>query len=526
MTIEPEFPRQPANSLAAGVQRGVESAFRFVRPPRLLAEIDHQGVLARVEGESGWSNRYAFMVLMSAGIAILGLLLSSPAVIIGAMLVSPLMGPIIGLGFAIAVFDWAEVRKSVAALAAGALIAIAFAAAIVFLSPLTDRTPEIMARTRPSLFDLLVAVFSALAGGYATVRGRGETIVGVAIATALMPPLAVVGFGLATADWPVFSGALALFVTNFVAIALSATVMAKFYGFGSHLSPEQSRMQGWAILGVFLVLAVPLGISLRQIAWETLFTRTAREVIAAEFGREARIDSLEPDFYGRPVELRAVVLTPTFKANAVERLTAALEARLDTPFTLSLHQVVLDQDPRAIRAAIEPVRASALDLAAAGLRDQLALLTGATDITLDRDSRRALVRLPPGESLPLGEIRRLEARLAARHPEWEVRLVPPLAPLPPILFAAGSAEPDQQAIDTLGWALARWKIPSVRVVGRAASDEPPGLARDRAEAVAEGLERSGVMASVDARPADAGSRAEEREKGLAAARSAGISLLP
>lgn len=519
MNLEVPSGRQPANSPGARLQRLLEQGFRAIRPPNLVDEIDHPSVLARVEADAGWSNRYAFMVLMSAGIAILGLLLSSPAVIIGAMLISPLMGPIIGLGFAIAVFDWAEVRKSFTALVAGALLAIAFAAAIVFLSPLTDRTPEIMARTRPNLFDLLVAVFSALAGGYATVRGRGETIVGVAIATALMPPLAVVGFGLATADWSVFTGALTLFVTNFVAIALSATVMAKFYGFGSHLSPEQSRAQGWALLGVFLVLAVPLGFSLRQIAWETLFTRTTREVIAAEFGREARIESLEPDFYGRPVELRAVVLTPSFRPDAVERLTAALDERLDTAFRLSLHQVVLDQDPRALRTALaESARPSLADLVATSLRDQLMLVTGVSDVTVDRDSRQALVRLPAGATMPLAELRRLEARLRTRHPEWEVQLVPPLAPLPPLAFARDSAEPDGEAVDTLGWALARWKMPMARVVGFHASDEPAALALARAEAVAEGLTRSGVTATADAAPLDAAARAEERELGLAARR--------
>ena len=84
---------------------------------RLIADVDHVAVLARVQSDGRFTNRYAFMVLMSAGIAILGLLLSSPAVVIGAMLVSPLMGPIIGLGFALAVLDWTEVRRSLAAIA-------------------------------------------------------------------------------------------------------------------------------------------------------------------------------------------------------------------------------------------------------------------------------------------------------------------------------------------------------------------------------------------------------------------------
>ena len=104
-------------------------------------------------------------------------------------------------------------------LAWGTLMAIVLCALVVFFSPLQEITSEIAARTRPNLFDLGVAVFSALAGAYAMIRGREGTIVGVAIATALMPPLAVVGFGLATANWLVFSGALLLYITNLMAIA-------------------------------------------------------------------------------------------------------------------------------------------------------------------------------------------------------------------------------------------------------------------------------------------------------------------
>ena len=164
----------------------------------VVASVDHAGVLEKVRGEAAWNGRYVFMVLMSAGIAVLGLLLSSPAVVIGAMLISPLMGPIIGLGFGLATFDGDEIRRSGMALALGTVIAVGFTALLVLLSPLQNVTSEIAARTRPNLFDLLVALFSALAGAYAMIRGREGTVVGVAIATALMPPLAVVGFGLAT----------------------------------------------------------------------------------------------------------------------------------------------------------------------------------------------------------------------------------------------------------------------------------------------------------------------------------------
>ncbi|HVU31305.1 MAG TPA: DUF389 domain-containing protein, partial [Sphingomicrobium sp.] len=199
----------------------------------VIAGVDHAAVVQRVYEDSGWSSHFAVMTLLSAGIAILGLLLSSPAVVIGAMLISPLMGPIIGLGFGIATFDWREIRRSLIPLAIGIGLALLFCAVIVLLSPLQTVTSEISSRTRPNLFDLLVALFSGLAGTYAMIRGRHGAIVGVAIATALMPPLAVVGFGLATADWDVLAGSALLFLTNLVTISAAAAVLARIYGFAA-----------------------------------------------------------------------------------------------------------------------------------------------------------------------------------------------------------------------------------------------------------------------------------------------------
>jgi uncharacterized hydrophobic protein (TIGR00271 family) len=204
---------------------------------RGIRSIDHMEVVDHVHEEGGLSGRYLFMTAMSCGIAILGLLLSSPAVIIGAMLISPLMGPIMLMGFSLSILELKALRESIVSLAVGTGLALATSFLIVFLSPLTDVTPEILARTRPNFFDLLVAVFSGLAGGYAVIHRKGETIVGVAIATALMPPLAVVGYGLATAQFQIAAGAFFLYMTNLLAIALSVTVLSRFYGFGERHSP-------------------------------------------------------------------------------------------------------------------------------------------------------------------------------------------------------------------------------------------------------------------------------------------------
>ena len=207
---------------------------------RGIRSIDHMEVVDHVHEEGGLSGRYLFMTAMSCGIAILGLLLSSPAVIIGAMLISPLMGPIMLMGFSLSILELKALRESIVSLAVGTGLALATSFLIVFLSPLTDVTPEILARTRPNFFDLLVAVFSGLAGGYAVIHRKGETIVGVAIATALMPPLAVVGYGLATAQFQLAGGAFFLYMTNLLAIALSVTVLSRFYGFGERHSPKHN----------------------------------------------------------------------------------------------------------------------------------------------------------------------------------------------------------------------------------------------------------------------------------------------
>ena len=118
-----------------------KSSSFFGRLTEHLSEgVDHRLVVEKVREDAGWDPHFAFMTLMSAGIAVLGLLLSSPAVVIGAMLISPLMGPIIGLGFALATFDHAELRRTASALAVGAAMAVAFCVAVVLLSPLQTLT--------------------------------------------------------------------------------------------------------------------------------------------------------------------------------------------------------------------------------------------------------------------------------------------------------------------------------------------------------------------------------------------------
>jgi uncharacterized membrane protein len=132
---------------------------------RLARRVDHEDVVQHVTEEGELTGRYIFMVITSCAIAILGLLLSSPAVVIGAMLISPLMGPIMLMGFSLSVLDIDALKKAAVSMVIGVIAAISVSFLITALSPITEATSEILARTRPNFFDLMVAVFSGLAGG-------------------------------------------------------------------------------------------------------------------------------------------------------------------------------------------------------------------------------------------------------------------------------------------------------------------------------------------------------------------------
>ena len=430
---------------------------------QVIGQVDQAEVIERRREDCALSERYLFMTAMSAGIAVLGLLLSSPAVVIGAMLLSPLMGPIMGLGFALAIGDWDWLKQSGRSLAVGSILAVLLCAALVFPSPIQTITSEIAARTRPNLFDLFVALFSALAGAYAMIRGREGTIVGVAIATALMPPLAVVGFGLATFNWTVFSGALLLFVTNLLTIALTAFAMAKLYGFRSTLTKGQTKAQNFFVAAVFVALAVPLAFTLQQIAWETNAQRIVRDAVRERFERPAQLDAVEIDFASDPLEVSAIMFTPVIRPDAEKEIARALENRLGREVILTLTQTQTETGAGAAqRAQLSATRAAeqaAADARLSALATRLSLAAGVaeSDVLIDRNRRRALVRAKRLDGAPLAVYRTLEARIAATEPEWTVELIPPQASLPAVIAfdEDGPTAQGRDALAVIAWAAQR-----------------------------------------------------------------------
>jgi uncharacterized hydrophobic protein (TIGR00271 family) len=459
----------------------------------VVGTVDQAAVIEKRREECGLTERYLFMTAMSGGIAILGLLLSSPAVVIGAMLLSPLMGPIMGLGFALAIWDYNWIKQSARSLAWGTVMAIFLCALVVFFSPIQTITPEIAARTKPNLFDLGVALFSALAGAYAMIRGREGTIVGVAIATALMPPLAVVGFGLATMNWTVFTGALLLYVTNLLTIALTAWGMARLYGFRTALSGRQTLFQNFAVITVFVALAIPLFLSLQSIAFETNAQRVVRAEIQEKFDRNSLIGALDIDFESEPIVITTTVLTPNLREDAEAEIERALSTRLRQPVELTLIQNQVGTSASAaeqaqLSAARAREEAAALERAEA-LARRLSLVAGVPEeeLTIDRQRRRAIVRARPLDGATLATYRELELRIAATEPDWTIEIIPQRLPLPEVTFADG--EIDQAgvaAVQLIVWASRRLDMP-VSITGRP----------DEVDAVQQLLTDAGISASAN-----------------------------
>ncbi|MBK7395032.1 MAG: DUF389 domain-containing protein [Myxococcales bacterium] len=192
-------------------------------------------VAGMLHRDSSEATSYWLQLVVSIGIATLGLSVGSTAVIIGAMLVAPLMGPIVGLAMGLATGSPFLVLRSAGRIGLSVVVAVGGAAAITLALPFHELNAEITARASPTILDLATAAFCALAGVYASLRPGSETAAtaaGTSIGISLVPPLCASGFGLGTMTWTVAGGAMLLFVTNLVAIVVVGSASFFVAGFG------------------------------------------------------------------------------------------------------------------------------------------------------------------------------------------------------------------------------------------------------------------------------------------------------
>lgn len=458
-----------------------------------------------VRHEGQLTNGYILMCALAAGIATLGLLQSSTAVVIGAMLVSPLMSPIAAMGFGFASLDGHRIRDAARVVAVGAAIGIVTGIVLTWLSPIRNATPEILARTEPNLLDLAVALFSGIAGGYSTVIGKGGTAIGVAIATALMPPLTVVGYGIGVLQ-PMFAlGALLLFLTNLAAITFAFALIARLSGAARPFGKVEWTPRYVSILiAAFLVLATPLSLTLMKLTNEARIRTAARTAIEEACGNTgvtiAQLD-VKSSVFGAPT-VDALVIARSYTTNAADEAAELMRKRLGSTVRINLQQVLAADVQAQTRAMVD----AAMERTAAGIaadvppyndiRQAVGLPT--RSLWSDRAQRMVYVEPIPAPGWTLADYREIEGTANQGIKGWTVRVVPPVQsslvldqPAAPEAATDAAVAPaaaaNTVAPDLALWALQRWGMGRVTVQAGDAA---------RASGVMKMLGDAGIKASL------------------------------
>ena len=246
-------------------------------------DTDRDATIEAIKSDVPFKGATAWILVCSIFVASVGLNANSTAVVIGAMLISPLMGPILGVGMSIAINDIDVLRKSLINLATMIVLSLLTAFLFFWLFPLSEDTSELFARTRPDIRDVLIAFFGGLALIIArTKKGTiASVIFGVAIATALMPPLCTAGYGLAKGNWEYFLGAMYLFTINTIFIALATFLVLKLLRFPMvrYVNSKKRRLIG-RVASLFAILVmVPAGITFWGALQESLFRKQAQNFV-------------------------------------------------------------------------------------------------------------------------------------------------------------------------------------------------------------------------------------------------------
>jgi uncharacterized hydrophobic protein (TIGR00271 family) len=232
--------------------------FHYLNLEHELDEFDT--IHANIEKDVIFKGTNLWILVFAIIIASVGLNMNSTAVIIGAMLISPLMGPINGMGYSIATFNFPLFRTAVKNFSFAVIASLIASTAYFAISPVSNAHSELLARTSPTVYDVLIAFFGGSAGIIAiSSKQKGNVLPGVAIATALMPPLCTAGYGLATLQFNYFFGAFYLFTINTVFIALSSVAIAQILKFPitTLVNPEQKRTINHWISAIILITIIP-----------------------------------------------------------------------------------------------------------------------------------------------------------------------------------------------------------------------------------------------------------------------------
>lgn len=313
---------------------------------RKVPEVELDALRQNLLEDARVNHNYLFLTLSACLIATGGLLLNSPAAIIGAMIVAPLMLPMRGLALGALEGDVTLFRRSIFSIIIGVVTAVALSGTIGKLTgiPATEFSSEILARTQPTLIDLVIALAAGAVGGFAKLRPQvSDAVAGTAIAVALMPPLCVVGLGLSTLSFSIAQGALLLYLTNLLGITLAC--MLVFVWGGYYLEGSRMRRAISSIVMLTGLLFIPLAASLWQLLRQVQLQSTLKEILLRRtitVGQQVELIGTNIDWQQNPplvyldVEIdRDAPLTPLQVAEVQKLVNQAMGKRFILIFRAS-----------------------------------------------------------------------------------------------------------------------------------------------------------------------------------------------
>jgi len=285
-------------------------------------------VLENVTSNISFRGSNLWILACAIMIASVGLNVNSTAVIIGAMLISPLMGPIVGAGFALGTYNFPLLKKSFKNLLIATVVSLLVSAFYFYISPFKDVQSELLARTAPNIYDVLIAFFGGLVGVIAITRvEKGNPIPGVAIATALMPPLCTAGFGLATFNFSFFFGAFYLYTINCFFICIATFLVVKYLKYPSSIvdSKYENRIK-YSIYFLIIVMIVPSSYLAYNLFNEKKFSKTAEIFLQNEFEKNGyTLIYKKINYNSSPKTIDVAFLNRKFSPSEIESYNKMLE---------------------------------------------------------------------------------------------------------------------------------------------------------------------------------------------------------
>ncbi|MGN0070143.1 MAG: DUF389 domain-containing protein [Prevotella sp.] len=287
---------------------------------------DEQEIIKQISSGVSFRGSNLWVLIFAIFTASLGLNVNSTAVIIGAMLISPLMGPIIGMGLAVGINDLDLLKRAARNFGVATLISVLTAAFYFLITPLNEASSELLARTSPTIYDVLIATCGGAAGIIALcTKGKGNVIPGVAIATALMPPLCTAGYGLATGHLLYFLGAFYLFFINtvFISLATYAGVRMMHFHRREFLSEERARKARRIVWTVAVVTVIPAAVLTVGIVRKSIFENNVSRFLRQELVQNGtQVISSQVDAGNKVLQVVAVgkEITQTRQLEAEKRM--------------------------------------------------------------------------------------------------------------------------------------------------------------------------------------------------------------